>query len=822
MGKSFNYYMNPLQERTMMGDQGVIEPFVQSLMKKLAYVFIYRGLLLFILGFMLGRAFILSTLSPFSLPFFASVYFIRKDRAHFALFGLLLGSFTISVQNVMYSLMIIALFLAFHRTLKGVVNNDIGIFPYYVFISTFIGRTFLHILEYADMTIYYALLAGIEAVLSFVLTIIFLQSIPLFTIVKKQQPLKTEELVCLIILLASVMTGIIDWKMFDLSIADIFARYFVALFAFAAGATVGSTVGVVTGLIFGMANVESLSELSLLAFSGLLGGLLKEGKKPGVSFGLLVATLLIGMYGTTEDPLQIHLIESSAAAILLLLTPRAITERVAKNIPGTPEFTAEQQAYMKKVRDVTAEKVNQYSSIFRAISASFAKQNEQMETEDEREIDYFLSNVTEKTCQTCFKKEQCWVHQFNKTYDSMKQIMTELNEQESLTGRTLRNWNEHCVRSRRVIEAIEEELSFYQANQKLKRQMRESRRLVVDQLEGVSQVMENFAKEIRREQENHEKQEEQLMNAIEAIGLDIDDIEIYNLKSGEVDIDIRFPYCDGMGQCEKIIAPLLSDILGETIVVHKESCTDFSKGTCLATFRSAKTFVVETGVVYAAKDGGFVSGDGYEMMELDSSKYALAISDGMGNGERAHRESQETLSLLNKILQSGIGEEIAIKSINSILSLRTTEEIYSTLDLAIIDLQDAEAKFIKVGSMPSFIKRGDKVMKIQANNLPIGILQDFEVDVVNVQLRAEDLLIMMSDGILEGKKPVENIDLWIKRKISEMETDDPQEVADLLLEDCIRSRGGQIEDDMTVLVAKIKHNLPKWTSIPAQPIRKWA
>ena len=33
------------------------------------------------------------------------------------------------------------------------------------------------------------------------------------------------------------------------------------------------------------------------------------------------------------------------------------------------------------------------------------------------------------------------------------------------------------------------------------------------------------------------------------------------------------------------------------------------------------------------------------MMELGRGKYALAISDGMGNGERAHEESMETLRL---------------------------------------------------------------------------------------------------------------------------------------------------------------------------------
>ncbi len=68
----------------------------------------------------------------------------------------------------------------------------------------------------------------------------------------------------------------------------------------------------------------------------------------------------------------------------------------------------------------------------------------------------------------------------------------------------------------------------------------------------------------------------------------------------------------------------------------------------------AKAFMVETGVAHAAKDGGFVSGDSYSTIELGLGKFAIAISDGMGNGERAHYESKETLQLLQKILNRGL------------------------------------------------------------------------------------------------------------------------------------------------------------------------
>ncbi|HET6872186.1 MAG TPA: SpoIIE family protein phosphatase, partial [Sporolactobacillaceae bacterium] len=192
----------------------------------------------------------------------------------------------------------------------------------------------------------------------------------------------------------------------------------------------------------------------------------------------------------------------------------------------------------------------------------------------------------------------------------------------------------------------------------------------------------------------------------------------------------------------------------------------------------------------------------------------VAISDGMGNGERAHNESMETLKLLSKVLKSGIDETIAIKSINSILSLRTTEEIFSTLDLALIDLQDANCKFLKIGSNPSFIKRGDQVMMIEAGNLPMGIIQDVDVDVVGQQLKAGDLLIMMSDGVFESPKSVENQEIWLKRKIKELQTSNPQDIADLILEEVIRTSNGEIRDDMTIVVSKIDHHTPKWAAIP--------
>ena len=94
-------------------------------------------------------------------------------------------------------------------------------------------------------------------------------------------------------------------------------------------------------------------------------------------------------------------------------------------------------------------------------------------------------------------------------------------------------------------------------------------------------------------------------------------------------------------------------------------------------------------------------------------------------------------------------------------------------------MHDAALRCLKIGSSPSFIKRGNEVIQIESNNLPIGIIEHVDLETVTERLQSDDLLIMMSDGIFDGPKQVKNNDLWLNRKIRELKTDDPQEIADL-------------------------------------------
>src|SRR5699024_4520035 len=137
-------------------------------------------------------------------------------------------------------------------------------------------------------------------------------------------------------------TGTIGREVYNASVEQIFSRYFVMLLAFVGGAAIGSTVGVVAGLILSLANVANLYQMSLLAFSGLLGGLLKEGNKIGVSIGLMVGTFLVAIYADVAGIIP-SIIETSIAIFLFLMTPSSWIKKLSRYIPGTEEHTNEQE-----------------------------------------------------------------------------------------------------------------------------------------------------------------------------------------------------------------------------------------------------------------------------------------------------------------------------------------------------------------------------------------------------------------------------------------------------------------------------------------------
>ena len=66
---------------------------------------------------------------------------------------------------------------------------------------------------------------------------------------------------------------------------------------------------------------------------------------------------------------------------------------------------------------------------------------------------------------------------------------------------------------------------------------------------------------------------------------------------------------------------------------------------------------------------------------------------------------------------------------------------------------------------------------------------------------------MCSDGVIESNDEYINKEVWVKYLLEDMQTDDAQKIADILLKESIDNDYGTQKDDMTVIVAKISKKL---------------
>lgn len=767
-----------------------------------------------VMGFLLGRAELVENIAPFAAAFFGVVLYVRREAAFYAAAALIAGSFWTPDPSPEVIIAELGVLYLLFRGLEIYEKTDLSHAPVVVFASTLLVRLFGTVLADSPNWMPYVWTA-VDAGMAFVLTMLFVHALPLLGRAKKTVQLRQEEWIGLLILAACLMTGMSGWSVYGIEATAVLTRYIVLLAAFVGGAPLGTSAGVVAGMMLTLSDLGAAGEIGLLALGGLMAGLIREGGKPAAVFGLILGTSVLALFAADAAQTMASTWATAAASAMFLFTPKRLTDAISKYVPGTPDYAQNQREYAQKVRDLTAERVARFSEVFRQLSGSFRQITESAgeSAEKQRDFDHYANAVHEKACASCHRRGLCWDTQFFQTYKLMTDMMGAVADKPGFhQGEIPKSWTRLCIRTPQVLDILKREYELFRHDLHWRRQLQDSRILVADQLSGVSQVMDDLVKEIRRESQQMEHQETQIREAIDHLGLAVLSIDIISLEEGRIEIELVHAFRTGYDECRKMIAPLLSEILGETVSVQQERSGDPAPHLTTVVFASAKAYEVETGVAGAAKDGDLLSGDSFTIAELATGKFAAALSDGMGNGVRARMESSSALSMLEQLLQSGIDEKLAVKSVNSILLLRSPEETFATIDLALIDLYSAHATLLKIGSTPSFIKRGKEIIPIAASNLPIGILQDIEIDLLQVQLQPGDTLIMMTDGVLDAPGHAINKELWMKRILQEIETDDPQELADELLDIALKQNMGGIRDDMTIVVSKITRRQPEWAA----------
>ncbi len=212
------------------------------------------------------------------------------------------------------------------------------------------------------------------------------------------------------------------------------------------------------------------------------------------------------------------------------------------------------------------------------------------------------------------------------------------------------------------------------------------------------------------------------------------------------------------------------------------------------------------GVARLVKDGAAVSGDNFSFLEKEDGELVLSLSDGMGFGVSACKESELVIDLLERFVEAGFTKDTAIKMLNSAMVIHGEDDQYSTVDISAVNLYTGETSFYKIGASATFIRhKSGNVECLLSTSLPVGVSFEIEIEHAKKQLSDGDFLVMITDGVIEYLH-TDSPEETLEEIISGIKTNHPGLMAKKILDQVMTYTGGEVKDDMTVLAAAIWEN----------------
>ena len=661
--------------------------------------------------------------------------------------------------------------------------------------------------------LFYDLFAAIAmSMLTFILYKIFVNSISVILEFTKKRAFTLEEIMGASVLLTIAVSCFGGLQIFGFSVRNIIAIFLVLALGWKNGMLVGATSGVTIGVTLGIVSGNEPITIAAYAISGLIAGVLNKFGKIGVIIGFIAGDVLLTYLQNGGIENIIIFKEILIAGIGLLALPKNIKLDI-ENINGDKHFLPVASNRGLDRSKETIEKLKNMSDAVEQMANTYTNHSEEDSELKERNKQIFITELLNSTENL----------EDNMLYDNIsdvdgeivneiyeKLIIKQFIKEKDLIEIFAKNNNyivgfedkQKTVKDdvERMTRAINSAYRISKMNFIWTSKLKEEKKNVGSQLNGVSKAISSIAKEIEEEKQQEDifiKEKETITRLMKEKEILIEQIEIEkkdDIFSVELHIEKTIKR-----DISNYVLRIVQKALNEKLEIVNHEVIEIEE---IFTLKSEEKYTIEVGHAIAIKDGNTISGDSLLHERLQDGKYLLVISDGMGSGKEAKKSSKIVIDMLQKLLKSGFNKESSIDLINTNL-LNVGQDVYATLDLAIVDLYKGNVEFIKAGCAPTYIKNKKKVQIIKSATLPTGIVKNISKDVIERKIDDEELVFMCSDGIIDSNVEYKNKALWVKYVLEDIENTNPQKCADIILNEAIDNNYGKVKDDMSVLTFKI-------------------
>ncbi|MBM7557174.1 stage II sporulation protein E [Halanaerobacter jeridensis] len=631
---------------------------------------------LVILGWLLGRGSILNNLMPFGISYFAIfLYFSNKglvSQKKLALIFVAVNGGYLSYLGWGGSNYLLTSLCLWFVTINY-LSKEIKIINY----SLIVGGVFL---IFKALKIYFfvkinTILLLAEFLLVFLLVLLLLRmASEMFGYLSDKSDTFLIALISIGLLFSLFLGDLAIENLWGINLLRVLSSYLIMLVALTGGVTTATSAGVLTGIFYSFSHLEMMPLVGNYALAGLLAGSFKKQNKLGVSLGFIISNLIYVIFLIEPGYIIALVKESVLASLFLLLTPKNMISYfdIFEN-QNNFDYTLED----RKLNSFINQRIKRFSHLFNELSIAFTEVAT-TKKEEEKNIGVFLDLITDKVCKKCDLYQSCWYQSFYDTYQGMFELLAIAENRGEVKIKDLEKvMPGSCFRKIKLTAAINQFVRMYELNSYWESKLKDNKKILLEQLSGMAKIIDDLSNELTIDIHPEQNLKTKTHTILKDAGLVIKDISVTNYNNEKLEFTIRKRSCNGGRDCINKMLPLLNNKLGHDLdLVWSECGLELDEPSCICQLAPGPKYCFVEGVATASSQKD-ISGDNHTFFKLKEDKFIAILSDGMGVGSKAFKESKGAVTLLKNMLQSGLDYESALKTINSILGIRSAEETFA-------------------------------------------------------------------------------------------------------------------------------------------------
>ena len=437
------------------------------------------------------------------------------------------------------------------------------------------------------------------------------------------------------------------------------------------------------------------------------------------------------------------------------------------------------------------------------LTDTFLKMEKTRDVFNEQEVQDMMEELTKKVCASCENREHCLRQEKERTGQLIYELLCTIERYGTeLNVDMKRKLQRSCIQAPRFLRTTLE--VFAEAKKMLawNNKMVLSREGCAIQLDSFALMIRHAARELDASIFQDPPLEKKLKMRLKKAGARLLSTVFFVNPQGRYEIHITSKTEKGICMTTKRVAEILSECTGRRMCPVKDERPVLSQEYCTIIFAEGPRYYTMQGIAKIGKGCQKISGDSFLTTSLPGGQEAAILSDGMGTGEGASRESAMIVEMLEELLKAGFPKQTALAMMNTALVMGREEVCFSTSDMSIFDLYTGECEFIKAGAAPTFIRRKEEMEHIYSENLPLGVVPNQESGETKRNLESGDIIVMVTDGVLDAL-PFGEQEHLLDLIIQGTSLENPKELAHYILQSVLELTSGEPKDDMTVLVAGI-------------------